>query len=107
VPTHERPEEHLVTACWRSGFLRRAGEAILLVPLAACAATGNPDESTVTASGGLSCNSGELRVCELKTPHRVSDGRYGFRGNTRKSCSCQPASDLDRLSREQLPGDRF
>ena len=107
MPTHERPEEHLVTAWRRSGFLRRAGEAILAVPLAACAATGNLDETTDAASGGLSCNSGELRVCELKTPHRVSDGRYGFRGNARKSCSCQPASDLDRMSREQLPGDRF
>jgi len=75
--------------------------------LAACAASGDSADSTAAAASGPSCNPGELRVCELKTPHRVSDGRYGFRGNTRKSCTCQPAGDLDRMSRETLPGDQF
>ncbi|MDH4108414.1 MAG: hypothetical protein OEW35_08865 [Gammaproteobacteria bacterium] len=80
----------------------------LLALLAACAAPGGaaPDGG-VAAANGNSCNPGEVQVCELKTPHRVSDGRYGFRGNTRKSCSCQPDSDLQRMSRETLPGDQF
>ena len=46
-----------------------------------------------------------MLTCELKSPNRVSDGRYGFRGNKQKRCSCQPEHAIMDLTQDQLPRD--
>jgi hypothetical protein len=51
------------------------------------------------------CPAGEMLTCELKSPHRVSDGRYGFRHGRQKTCGCQPESIVKDLGQATLPRD--
>ena len=49
------------------------------------------------------CPPGEMLTCELKSPNRVSDGRYGYRNGKQKRCSCQPESAVLDLGQRELP----
>jgi hypothetical protein len=53
-----------------------------------------PSTSTSAQNKGLKCNAGEVLVCETRSPHRVSDGRYGRKNQRAKKCYCQQESDL-------------
>ena len=53
-----------------------------------------PSTASSSQSGALKCNAGELLVCESRSPHRISDGRYGRKNNKGKKCSCQQETDL-------------
>lgn len=45
-----------------------------------------------------SCPAGETMICETRSPNRVSDGRYGFRGNrAQKRCTCFPDRYVDTM----------
>lgn len=56
-----------------------------------------PSTSPASSSKALKCNAGELLVCETRSPHRVSDGRYGRKNNKSKKCSCQQETDLSNM----------
>ncbi len=44
------------------------------------------------------CPGGETLFCETRSPNRVSDGRYGFRGNRmQKRCNCFPDRYVDSM----------
>ncbi|MEM7501226.1 MAG: hypothetical protein AAF417_04260 [Pseudomonadota bacterium] len=83
------------------------------IALGGCAAAdptggllGEPDgELQASQRSRSSCPAGELLTCELKSPNRVSDGRYGFRGGRSKRCYCQPERDVIgvRGGRSTLP----
>lgn len=87
--------------------------AILTVAVAAalagCAASpgsGYTGGGSAAVASTSRCGPGEISVCAVRTPHRVSDGRYGFRGNTRKQCVCEPERDLEALEGRPLPDDQ-
>ena len=41
---------------------------------------------------------GETMVCETRSPNRVSDGRYGFRGDRmQRRCDCFPDRYVDAI----------
>ena len=61
-----------------------------------------PTTASSSQSGALKCNAGELLVCESRSSHRISDGRYGRRGNKGQKCSCQPESDLSDFNTNVL-----
>lgn len=53
------------------------------------------------------CPAGETLICETKSPNRVSDGRYGFRGNRKQErCGCQPDRYLHNMTGNPLPSPR-
>ncbi len=52
------------------------------------------------------CPPGEMLICELKSPNRVSDGRYGYHGNKQQRCGCHPERDVLDLGQSSLPGDK-
>ncbi len=64
-----------------------------------------PDSVAENTSSRSSCPAGEMPICELKSPNRVSDGRYGFRKDSKKLCTCQPESQLRNMSQATLPRD--
>lgn len=51
------------------------------------------------------CPAGEMLTCELKSPNRVSDGRYGFRRGKMQRCSCRPEQEVLDLGQATLPRD--
>jgi hypothetical protein len=61
-----------------------------------------PSTAPSSQSGALKCNAGELLVCESRSPHRISDGRYGRKNNKGKKCSCQPETDLSDFNNNVL-----
>lgn len=61
------------------------------------------DYQTAGTSGRLDCPAGEMQICELNSPNRVSDGRYGFRKNKQKVCSCQPENEFRQIGQASLP----
>lgn len=76
----------VVTFLFLSGCVSNSGE----YPSAR-----TPSTAPSSQSGALKCNAGELLVCETRSPHRISDGRYGRKNNKGKKCSCQQETDLD------------
>ena len=56
-----------------------------------------PSTSPNSESKALNCNAGEVLVCESRSPHRVSDGRYGRKNKKSKACSCQQETDLSKM----------
>ena len=51
------------------------------------------------------CPAGEMLTCELKSPNRVSDGRYGFRKGKMQRCGCRPEREVLDLGQATLPRD--
>ena len=51
------------------------------------------------------CPAGEMLTCELKSPNRVSDGRYGYRSGKLQRCSCRPEREVMDLGQATLPTD--
>ncbi len=44
------------------------------------------------------CPAGETLVCQTRAPGRISDGRYGYRGNREQDdCFCVPDRFVDRI----------
>ena len=56
-----------------------------------------PSTSPNSENKALNCNAGEVLVCESRSPHRVSDGRYGRKNKKSKACSCQQETDLSKM----------
>lgn len=85
------------------------GIALLMV-LAGCAAadpTGGAFGEPIAAAKRErpKCPPGQMLTCEARSPNRVSDGRYGFRGGSSRMqrCSCQEESDILDLGQRTLP----
>ena len=53
-----------------------------------------PSTSAAAQSKNLKCNAGEVLICETRSPHRVSDGRYGRKNQRSKKCYCQQETDI-------------
>jgi len=66
-----------------------------------------PSTSAAAQNKNLKCNAGEVLICETRSPHRVSDGRYGRKNQRSKKCYCQQETDfignmtIDSLSNGQ------
>ena len=66
-----------------------------------------PSTSAAAQNKNLKCNAGEVLICETRSPHRVSDGRYGRKNQRSKKCYCQQERDfignmsIDSLSNGQ------
>ena len=82
---------------------------VIVLFLAGCASNSGeypsartPSSSPNTQSKALNCNAGEVLVCETRSPHRVSDGRYGRNNNKSKKCSCQQESDFSKMGIDVL-----
>ena len=85
----------------------------LFVVLGGCAAadpTGGAFGEPVAAGGTRErprCAPGEMLTCETKSPNRVSDGRYGYRGkSSMQRCGCQPEASIMDLGQATLPSDK-
>ena len=62
-----------------------------------------PSTSASEQNKNLKCNAGEVLICETRSPHRVSDGRYGWKNKRSKKCYCQQESDfIDNMSIDTL-----
>ena len=62
-----------------------------------------PSTSASEQNKNLKCNAGEVLICETRSPHRVSDGRYGWKNKRSKKCYCQQESDfIDNMSIDSL-----
>ena len=83
---------------------------IAIAALGGCAAAdptgGAFGEPVASAPKKSRCPAGQMLTCELKSPNRVSDGRYGYRGDKQKRCSCVPEEDILDLGQATLPGDQ-
>ena len=44
-----------------------------------------PSTSPTSTNKALKCNANEVLICETRSPHRVSDGRYGRKNNKGKN----------------------
>lgn len=82
---------------------------VIVLFLAGCASNSGeypsartPSSSPNTQSKALNCNAGEVLVCETRSPHRVSDGRYGRKNKKSKACSCQQESDFSKMGIDVL-----
>lgn len=94
-----------------------AAIAVMIAMLGGCAAAdptggvlggsnGDDDFGESTAAVRKSrCPAGEMLTCELKSPNRVSDGRYGFRKGKMQRCSCRPEREVLDLGQATLPRD--
>ena len=79
--------------------------------LLGCAASGTNDNSSSSARASSTspnaqkvCNAGEILHCASRSPHRISDGRYGRNNNKSKKCMCVPEGDLQSLERSVITG---
>ena len=82
--------------------------------LLGCAASGTNDGSSSSARATSTstnarnaqkvCNAGEILHCATRSPHRISDGRYGRNNNKSKKCMCVPEGDLESLERSVITG---
>ena len=79
--------------------------------LLGCAASGTNDSSSSSARASSTspnaqkvCNAGEILHCASRSPHRISDGRYGRNNNKSKKCMCVPEGDLQSLERSVITG---
>ena len=82
--------------------------------LLGCAASGTNDGSSSSAKAPSTspnaiqnqkvCNAGEILHCATRSPHRISDGRYGRNNNKSKKCMCVPEGDLESLERSVITG---
>ena len=61
-----------------------------------------PSTSPTSTNKALKCDANEVLICETRSPHRVSDGRYGRKNNKGKKCSCQPETDLSNMKIDVL-----
>ncbi|MDE0743312.1 MAG: hypothetical protein ACKJRS_03730 [Woeseiaceae bacterium] len=82
---------------------------VIVLFLAGCASNSGeypsartPSTAPNTQSKALNCNAGEVLVCEARSPHRVSDGRYGRKNKKSKACSCQQESDFSKMGIDVL-----
>ena len=82
---------------------------VIVLFLAGCASNSGeypsartPSSSPSSQNKALNCNAGEVLVCETRSPHRVSDGRYGRKNNKSKKCSCQQESDISDMGIDVL-----
>ncbi len=64
-----------------------------------------PSTSAAAQSRNLNCNPGEVLICETRSPHRVSDGRYGRKNTRGKKCSCQQETDLSKMMKVDVLGN--
>ena len=85
---------------------------ILMCTLNGCAnSTGEyqsarePSTSATAQNRNLRCNAGEVLICETRSPHRVSDGRYGRKNTRSKKCSCQQETDLSKMMKVDVLGN--
>lgn len=51
------------------------------------------------------CASGEILQCHASGTGRISDGRFGRRGQASQLCSCEPASNIERIRGADLPSE--
>ncbi len=61
---------------------------------------GEPSDELIVDQQSLQreCPAGETLVCQTRAPGRLSDGRYGFRGNRAQGdCFCVPDRFVDRI----------
>jgi len=84
---------------------------LVFVSLLGCAASGTNDSSSSSARASSTspnaqkvCNAGEILHCASRSPHRISDGRYGRNNNKSKKCMCVPEGDLQSLERSVITG---
>ena len=92
-----------------------AAVAVTVAILGGCAAAdptggafGEPDGSEFGENSQVRksrCPAGEMLTCELKSPNRVSDGRYGFRKGKMQRCGCRPEREVLDLGQATLPRD--
>jgi hypothetical protein len=82
---------------------------VIVLFLAGCASNSGeypsartPSSSPSSQNKALNCNAGEVLVCETRSPHRVSDGRYGRKNKKSKACSCQQESDFSKMGIDVL-----
>ena len=64
-----------------------------------------PSSAPSSPNKALKCNANEVLICEARSPHRVSDGRYGRKNNKSKKCSCQPETDLSNMMQIDVLGE--
>ena len=86
----------------------------VFVSLLGCAASGTNDGSSSSAKAPSTspnaiqnqkvCNAGEILHCTSRSPHRISDGRYGRNNKRSQKCMCVPESDLESLQRSVITG---
>ena len=80
--------------------------AAVALSLSGCASPGDPyvrsAPTTSVANDSTTCPAGYLRVCEVRSPKRISDGRYGFREGRRKSCGCESERDFEAMKKTPL-----
>ncbi len=84
---------------------------LVFFSLLGCAASGTNDSSSSSARASSTspnaqkvCNAGEILHCASRSPHRISDGRYGRNNNKSKKCMCVPEGDLQSLERSVITG---
>ena len=84
---------------------------LVFFSLLGCAASGTNDSSSSSARASSTspnaqkvCNAGEILHCASRSPHRISDGRYGRNNNKSKKCMCVPEGDLESLERSVITG---
>ena len=84
---------------------------LVFFSLLGCAASGANDSSSSSARASSTspnaqkvCNAGEILHCASRSPHRISDGRYGRNNNKSKKCMCVPEGDLQSLERSVITG---
>lgn len=84
---------------------------LVFFSLVGCAASGTNDSSSSSARASSTspnaqkvCNAGEILHCASRSPHRISDGRYGRNNNKSKKCMCVPEGDLQSLERSVITG---
>ena len=62
-----------------------------------------PSTAASEQNKNIKCNAGEILICETRSPHRVSDGRYGWKNKRSKKCYCQQESDfIDNMKIDTL-----
>ncbi|MBG61622.1 MAG: hypothetical protein CMP03_03860 [Woeseiaceae bacterium] len=62
-----------------------------------------PSTASSEQNKNIKCNAGEILICETRSPHRVSDGRYGWKNKRSKKCYCQQESDfIDNMKIDTL-----
>lgn len=86
----------------------------MIFSLLGCAASGTNDGSFPSAKEPSTspnarqaqkvCNAGEILHCVTRSPHRISDGRYGRNNRKSQRCMCVPESDLESLERSVITG---
>lgn len=82
----------------------RIGVTILaLIVLGGCVSKEERDARLVAEQP--KCAAGEILQCHASGTGRVSDGRFGRRGQASQLCSCEPASNIERMRGADLPSE--